>query len=87
MRLFYILILSLLTGWLQGQEAILSYDVDIGILSDNKIEVTEIIQVRAEGNAISRGIFRTIPTLRPDKQGRDEPAPIHIQSIYYNHLG
>lgn len=81
MRLFYTLILSLLTGWLIGQEAILSYDVDIGILSDNKIEVTETIQVRAEGNAISRGIFRVIPTIRPDKQGRDEPAPIQVLSI------
>ncbi len=81
MRLLYFLILWLLAGWVHGQEAILDYQVDISIHSDTQIEVTETIKVRAEGRQIQRGIFRTIPTVRPDKSGRDEPAPIKIISV------
>ncbi|MBY5960192.1 DUF2207 domain-containing protein [Membranicola marinus] len=81
MRCFFFLIFGLLTGWVQGQEAILDYQVDISIYSDSQIEVTETIKVRSAGYKIKHGIFRTIPTIRPDKSGRNEPAPIEIISV------
>ena len=81
MRYFYFLILLLCSGWITSQEAILDYQVEISILNDADIEVTETITVRAAGNQIRRGIFRVIPTIRPDESGRNEPAPIEILDI------
>lgn len=81
MRYLIFPVLLFFTSWLTGQEAILDYQVEITILTDADIEVTENITVRAEGNMIQRGIYRSIPTIRPDEAGRNEPAPIKILTI------
>ncbi len=81
MRFIAVMIYLLLGGWSYGQEEILQYQVDIDIQENSKIEVTETITVRAEGQQIRRGIFRIIPTIRPDESGRNEPAPIEILSV------
>lgn len=81
MRFIAVWICLLLSSWSYSQEEILQYQVDIIILENSKIEVTETIKVRAEGRQIRRGIFRIIPTIRPDESGRNEPAPIEILSV------
>ena len=81
MRILSFLICFILVSGLQAQESIHDYQVEITILPDSKIEVTEKITVRAEGYQIKRGIFRSIPTIRPDKAGRNEPAPIDILKV------
>ena len=81
MRYLYVAILSFLSFSLESQETILSYDVDVIVQSDSRILVTEIIKVRSEGDQIKRGIFRTIPTVRPDRSGKNEPAPVEILSV------
>lgn len=52
-----------------ADERILSFHSDIRVMSDAWIEVTETIQVRAEGERILRGIYRDIPTEYFDKLG------------------
>lgn len=52
-----------------ADERILDFHSDIRVLSDAWIEVTETIQVRAEGERILRGIYRDIPTEYFDKLG------------------
>lgn len=81
MRYLYLLVFSLFAGLIYSQEAILNYQVEISILSDADIEVTEYITVRAEGNQIRRGIFRRIPTLRPNVVGKNELAPLDVLEV------
>lgn len=57
----------LLAGFLwasasHSAERILSYHSDIQVLPDASMMVSETIRVRAEGEAIRRGIFRDFPT-------------------------
>lgn len=83
-RTFFILLCFVFTSTLVGQEEILNYDVEIHITESNRIKVKETIRVRAEGNLIRRGIFRSIPIIRPDENGNNEPAPIDIISVKKN---
>lgn len=59
--------------WLSGgaiaDERILAYDVTVDIARDASVTVTESIRVRAEGNQIRRGIYRTFPTRYRDHLG------------------
>jgi uncharacterized membrane protein YgcG len=64
-----------------AQEAILSYHTDLTITPDDKILIQEKIRVRAQGNLIRRGIYRSVPSVRRNKQGRNEPAPIEILRV------
>lgn len=77
-----------------AREEILSYDAVIVINTDGLLDVTETIQVRAEGDAIKRGIFRDFPLVFIDDDGRrrrvsfdllgvtrdGEPEPYHTAS-------
>ncbi len=66
---------------LWSQEALLNYHTDLRITPDDKIRIQEHIKVRAEGNLIRRGIYRSVPTVRRNKQGRNEPAPVKILQV------
>ncbi len=63
-----ILILLLSTSAF-SDERILSFHSDIHIFTDGMIEVTETIQVRAEGDQIRRGIYRDFPVEYEDRLG------------------
>ena len=52
-----------------SDERILSFHSDVRVFTDGVIEVTETIQVRAEGNQIRRGIYRDIPVEYRDRLG------------------
>mgnify|MGYP003434107733 FL=1 len=54
---------------LHAQERILSYDSHVDVNADGSLDVTERIVVRAEGNAIRRGIYRDFPTRYKDRAG------------------
>jgi uncharacterized membrane protein YgcG len=61
------LLLVLLTQSVFADERILSYHSDIRIQPDGSINVTETIEVNAEGNKIKRGIYRDFPTVYRDR--------------------
>lgn len=50
-------------------EEIRSFHSDLRIQSDGSLEVTETIEIRAEGNEIRRGIVREFPTRYRDRFG------------------
>lgn len=51
-------------------EVIHAFDATVTLAKDGELTVTERIRVRAEGNAIKRGIFRDFPLTFTDAQGR-----------------
>jgi uncharacterized membrane protein YgcG len=81
------------TGSLRADERILDYHADIEVAVDGTVTVLETIRVRAEGDAIRRGIYRDFPTRYRDRHGnrvrvdfevlevrRDgEPEPWHTE--------
>ncbi|HZW59319.1 MAG TPA: DUF2207 domain-containing protein [Woeseiaceae bacterium] len=64
-----ILLLLLLPLAALADERILDYHSDILVHADGWLTVTETIRVRAEGNAIRRGIYRDYPTRYRDRLG------------------
>ncbi len=69
-----------------GDERILSFHSDIRVLTDGIIEVTETIQVRAEGNQIRRGIYRDFPVRYEDRLGNDCEITVEPLSVLRNDL-
>jgi uncharacterized membrane protein YgcG len=68
-RLLLLLLLALNAMASFAGERILHYHSDITVLLDGAMAVTETIQVRAEGQAIRRGIYRDFPTDYRDASG------------------
>jgi len=54
-----------------ADERILSFHSDIRVFPDGMLEVTETIEVRAEGRQIRRGIYRDFPVEYEDRLGND----------------
>ncbi len=79
----------------KAEERILRYISDVLVEQNGRIEVTETIRVRSEGQEIKRGIYRDFPTRYADRQGRrrrvgfevivverdGRPEPYSIESI------
>ena len=53
----------------RADERILSWQSDIRVQADSTLEVTETLQVRAEGDQIRRGILRDFPTAYVNSRG------------------
>ncbi|WP_101925017.1 MULTISPECIES: DUF2207 domain-containing protein [Luteimonas] len=63
------LVLLLAFGMAPASERILAHDIDIRVLDDGRLDVTERLHVRAEGRRIRHGIVRDIPTHGVDRHG------------------
>jgi uncharacterized membrane protein YgcG len=68
-RCLLLVLSSLCCGLTSAEERILSFHSDISIAEDASMEVTERIRVRADGDAIKRGIYRDFPTDYTDRYG------------------
>ena len=80
-----ILLFLFLTHSIFGQEEkILNFHVDILINKDRTINVTEKIKVYATRSQIERGIVRTIPQTRTDKNGKTFRYNIDLESVKHN---
>lgn len=75
------LLLLLLSTIASADERILSFHSDIVINTDASIDVVETIRVRAEGQQIRRGIYRSIPTVYFDKTGNRFEVSIDPVSV------
>ena len=64
-------ILLILSTSVLADERILSFHSDVRVFADGMIEVTETIQVRAEGKQIRRGIYRDFPVEYEDRLGNN----------------
>jgi uncharacterized membrane protein YgcG len=62
-------------------ETINSFMADIALREDGSVEVTEIIEVRAEGYEIRRGIFRDIPTFLINEDNSRLRATLEVTEV------
>jgi hypothetical protein len=76
-----LLLLTGLVGAASAAEEIRSFDVRIDVGENGTLSVTEEIVVNAEGNQISRGIFRDIPLRYEDASGRMREVRLEVQSV------
>ena len=63
-----------------ADERILEYGSLVTVKADTSLEVTETIRVRAEGQAIRRGIYRDFPTAYKDEGGNTVTVPFEVVS-------
>ncbi len=68
-RLLPLLLLALTSFAIHADEHILHFDSSITVYRNGSMKVTETIKVRAEGEAIKRGIYRDFPTDYRDANG------------------
>ena len=62
-------------------ERILSFHSQIGVRQDGSADVTETITVRAEGNKIRHGIYRTLPVSYQDPHGDNRKASVEVLTL------
>lgn len=67
-----------------ADERILGYHADIEVAADATMTVTETITVRAEGNAIRRGIYRDFPTSYRDGVGNRYQVGFEVLDVTRN---
>jgi uncharacterized membrane protein YgcG len=76
-----VLISGCLAGSVVAEERILDYHSDITIAADGSMVVDEMIEVRAEGRQINRGIYRDFPTRYTDRFGNDYVVDFDVVSV------
>ncbi|MCG8368946.1 MAG: DUF2207 domain-containing protein [Proteobacteria bacterium] len=81
-RLF--VLLACLPFAAQADERILSFHSDIRVLDDGMLEVSETIEVRAEGQQIRRGIYRDFPVEYEDRLGNDYRIALEPLAVLRN---
>ncbi len=64
-----------------GAETIYSMSANITVLADGSVDVSETIEVRAEGTRIKRGIFRDIPTVLINDDGSTLRSKLTVISV------
>lgn len=76
-----ILLLAGLAGVALAEERIVSFDADVVVGADGVVDVTETIEVIAEGDQIKRGIFRDFPLTYIDEDGVTRRVSFSIRDI------
>jgi hypothetical protein len=64
-----------------AQEVIRKFDSVVQLARDGALTVTETVRVRAEGNAIKRGIYRDFPMTFTDAGGRGRDVDFTLLSV------
>ncbi len=79
-RLLAVILLT--TVWsVSAQEIIENYDVEIEVMTDRSIRVTEEITVKVEGVNISRGLFRDIKDVLVDDDGKKYRYFLDVEQV------
>ena len=81
-HLLYLLVL--LAVHVKAEEKIILYDVIVTVNTDRSLLVTEIISVNVEGNQIKRGIYRNIPTILRDENGKRFAVSLDVLQVLRN---
>ncbi len=84
MKLCTTVFLLLLLSTAYSDERILSFHSDVQVFADGMIEVTETIQVQAEGQQIRRGIYRDFPVEYQDRLGNNYEISVEALSVLRN---
>jgi uncharacterized membrane protein YgcG len=82
---FLVLIIGLPgPGWSVADERILDFASTIDVYPDATVRVTEEITVRAEGEAIRRGIYRDFPTVMTHRSGDRYRVTFEVLEVLRN---
>ncbi len=84
MKHWFVVVLLFLASSAYSDERILRFHSDVRVMSDGRIEVTETIQVRAEGNQIRRGIYRDFPVEYQDRLGNNYLITVEPLAVLRN---
>ncbi len=84
MKQCFTILALLLSAAAQCDERILSFHSDVQVFTDGMIEVTETIQVRAEGQQIRRGIYRDFPVEYEDRLGNSYEITVEPLAVMRN---
>ncbi|MCD9028282.1 DUF2207 domain-containing protein [Luteimonas sp. BDR2-5] len=76
-----LLVLAFAAPAAHAEERILAQDIDIRVLADGRLDITERIHVRAEGRQIRRGITRDFPTRYRDRAGNRVTADFEVVEV------
>ncbi|MCD9096094.1 DUF2207 domain-containing protein [Luteimonas fraxinea] len=68
-----------LPAW--AQERILRHDVDVRVLADGRLDVTERIELRAEGRTFRHGLVRDLPVRDRDPYGDVVVTDLEMQDV------
>ncbi|HUS55068.1 MAG TPA: DUF2207 domain-containing protein [Thermohalobaculum sp.] len=71
-------------GTAHAEEQIRSFDVEIEVLEDGTLDVTENITVTVEGREIKRGIYRDLPIAYKEEDGRNALATFEVLEVLRN---
>lgn len=71
----------------EAREEIVEYQSDIVVFAEGHMEVTETLRVRAEGDAIRRGIYRDFPTRYTDRLGNRYHVGFDVLAVTRNGQG
>ena len=74
------LVLSLASG-APAAEVIHKFDSVVKLAKDGTLNVTETVRVRAEGQAIKRGIYRDFPMTFTDAGGREREVDFTLLGV------
>ncbi|WDR02555.1 DUF2207 domain-containing protein [Devosia algicola] len=64
-----------------AREEIRSFTSNLVLAADGSVDVTEILDVNAEGNQIRRGIYRDIPVVMLDDDGVRVRPDLHVLTV------
>ncbi|ATD68225.1 hypothetical protein CNR27_12945 [Luteimonas chenhongjianii] len=80
-RVLIALLLACVMAPASAQERILRHDVDARILADGRIDVTERIELRAEGRIFRHGLVRDFPLRGRGLDGEPLVAEVQIRDV------
>ena len=86
MRFVLAIAMLLIAASALADERILSFHSDVHVFPDGMIEVTETIQVRAEGKQIRRGIYRDFPVQYEDRLGHNYEITVEPLAVRRNDM-
>ncbi|UNK43422.1 DUF2207 domain-containing protein [Luteimonas sp. S4-F44] len=72
-------LLAVPTAW--AQERILSDDIEVRVLADGRLDVTERIAIRAEGRIFRHGVVRDIPVRYRDPAGTRVMVDLDVYEV------
>ncbi len=81
-RTIFLILVGLSCCFSFSQERILNYNSNIVVETSGSLLVTETIKVRAEGNQIKRGIYRSFPTNYKDKIGTRFKVDFEVVDVF-----
>ena len=80
------IVFSLVFSFVYAAEQINTFNTHVFVNKNASIDVTEIINVRAEGNQIRHGLARRLPTNYVDSYGISRSTDYQIQKILLNNM-